>query len=249
MRMHLCRVWCVCFAVLVVASCGGGGGDGGGGGGGGGGADDADATGIWRGTATPDGGAASNALAIVSADGEFILTAASIFLDGSGSTRRSSFSASATGWPPVGQTFPNGSGMANFSLTGNVAERSSISGSYSGANLSGTISLTYDGTLTIRAASLSTVGGSYSSADGVVSIAISGNTITMNAATGPSNNCTGNGTISIPEPSQNIYKWSMTLAGCNVNGSADGLATIPVTNFLSLLGRLEDVPFSMIVNK
>ncbi len=124
----------------LAAGCGGGGGDD---------EDDgpdvpgADATGVYRGTATPDGGTSSPANLIVAPGGQFQLVTSVALFAGTGTTDGMEFSANATGYAPAGTSFPSGATTGNFSLMGTVVERSRVSGTFSGAGLSGRVSLDF----------------------------------------------------------------------------------------------------------
>ena len=65
-------------------------------------------------------------------------------LSGAGSTNGRLAVGHATGWAYPGQTFANGSAVADFTLSGTVEDFTSIDATYSGGNSSGTLTLTYD---------------------------------------------------------------------------------------------------------
>lgn len=234
---------------LVIAGCSSGGGD-----------DedeegftleDADASGIWTGTDARDGGSTVPVTIIASGNGRFVSVSAGLFLLGNGSTNANSFSATGNGWPPAGETFSNGATTGSFSLTGQVFERSSVSGSYSGANESGTLSASYDSNRSDKGASLALIDGSYSSSGGTA-VAITGGVLTLNSPAGP--NCTGNGSVEIDDPNRNVYRWSMTLTGCDVNGTAIGVGYLSdvapgSNNRVNLLGATTSTPVVIVASK
>jgi len=226
--------------LFILAACGGGGSD-----------DDdeedflpedADASGIWVGTVTRDGGDPIPAYAIVSADGDFVITSSLIFY-GSGTTSADSFFGSAVAWAPVLAPFANDSFMGDFSLSGTVTDNPrSITGAFDGAGEMGNIAFDLDAELTNRAADLELVAGVYSGTGGLATVSITSNMVTLNASLLPDYpNCIGNGTISVPAGHQNIYKWELELSGCPNDGVSEGLAFLD-TNRLVMYGRSAQAP-------
>lgn len=242
----------VLLLVMALASgCGGGGGD-----------DDEDdepfdndATGVWEGIVTPDGQTAVSVIAVAAPNGRFALTSSRIFLSGTGDVSGTNLSASATGWPPSGTTFANGSTMGTFTLSGLVLEGNRIDASYSGAGTSGRLEMGYD-SVSDRGSSLSKVAGSYSIAPGLgtasMAITATGN-LTFNSANG--SNCIGNGTVQAPDARKNVYTWSVTYSGCEVlSGQGTGLAYLDDSaggpdSALYMLGATSSTPIAVVFLK
>jgi hypothetical protein len=128
-------------------------------------------------------------------------------------------------------------------------EESSLDGTYSGANESGTLALTYDSVQSNVSASLTTVAGSYTTTSGQSSLAIANGSMALNSTAGPNMNCVGNGTVSVPNANRNIYTWNMTFSGCTVDGAGDGLAFLIGGNNLIMIGRIANVPLSLSFTK
>lgn len=202
---------------------------------------DADATGVYRGTATPDGGTSSPANLIVAPGGQFQLVTSVALFAGTGTTDGMEFSANATGYAPTGTSFPSGATTGSFSLMGTVVEQSRVSGTFSGAGLSGRVSLDFDATVTNRPASLQALAGSYQvqAPPGAPSASFaitSSGVVTSNSSDG----CVGNGNFQVIQASVNIYSWSVTFSSCPVasqNGTFTGLAFMPTDNLLVVSGN------------
>jgi hypothetical protein len=237
------------LVLSLVAGCGGGGG--------GGDDDDAEfdneATGIWTGTHTPDGKTGVSALFVAEPNGRFAASSSLIYLSGTGSVSGDQLSATATGWPPSGTSFGDGSAKGSFSLTGFLFEENRSESSYSGAGESGRFVFTYDATRSNRPASLALVAGSYVTS-GQSALAINSNGVmTLNSPNGP--NCVGNGQVSVPDASRNVYAWSMTFSGCTSgNGAASGVGFMEdfggvANSRVVLAGATVDIPVIIIATK
>jgi len=213
---------------------------------------DNDATGVWRGNHTPDGKTAVSVTAVAAPDGRFVAVSDAIFLSGTGDVAGTSLSATASGWAPSGATFANGSMSGSFTLSGSVFEQNRIDASYSGAGESGQLVMTYN-SVSNRSSSLSKVAGSYTTAPGLptasLAITSTGN-LTFNATGG--SNCIGNGSVQAPDPSRNVYTWSISFSGCQVlSGQATGVAFLDSSgsgtdNTLVMLGATSSTPLSVI---
>ena len=248
------------LVLSLVAGCGSGGG--------GAGDDDEEfdneATGIWAGTHTPDGKTGVSATFVAEPNGRFVVASGLVFLSGTGSVSGDRLSATATGWAPSGTIFANGSTKGSFSLTGFLFEENRSESSYTGASESGRFVFTYDAARSNRPASRAVAAGSYATLQGGAldayaslgggALAIdSSGAMTLNSPNGP--NCVGNGTISVPDASRNVYTWSMTLSGCTaVNGSASGLGYFEdlgsrANSRVVLAGATIDTPVIVVADK
>jgi hypothetical protein len=211
---------------------------------------DVDVSGYWTGTVTPDGGTASNATLFVGSDGKFVILSNRVFFNGTGSTSSSSFSASATGYAPAGNPFPNSSTVGAFTLMGTATAMSSITGSYSGASESGRLAFTYNSANSTRLASLSAASGSYTvvqtaGAPAASLVVSSSGALTFNVSTG----CMGTGQLTVVDAAHNYYSWTLSLTACT-NTSASGIGFMTASNFLNLVGTGNTlVPFVISATK
>lgn len=187
----------------------------------------ADPGGIYTGTATSSG-TSTNLVGIVTESGQAVILAANNeqFI-GNLSVSGNNISATLTGYPPYGATFLNGSSMASFSVSATISQGVSISGTYSGGGDQGNLALTDNPTIYNRFVSLATLVGTWEgpTADGgtlTVTIQNNGSFFGQNT-----DGCTSNGTFVQPNPSFNVYAFSVTVGGAvNCNYSASGLATV-----------------------
>jgi hypothetical protein len=196
---------------------------------------DANPAGVWVGDFTAADGAARGFDMIVAPDGLFVGVVASTglngrFLIGTADTTLNEFSASGTVFPQAGEAplLPNGHESGDLTVSdGSVVGGSSLKGSYSGGGESGSFALQYNG-LTSRGASLAAISGVYNIYPPVplldIVVVVSGNTLTFASDGG----CNGAGTISVIDPTMNMYSWSMLLSVCGSGdaGTYSGLATL-----------------------
>jgi len=217
---------------------------------------DVNPAGLWVGNFTAADGATRGFDMIVAPDGLFVGVVASTglngrFLIGTADTTRNEFSASGTVFPQAGEAplLPNGQASGDLTVSdGSVVGGSSLKGSYSGGGESGSFALQYNG-LTSRGASLAAITGVYDIYPPVpllnIVAVVSGNTLTFASDGG----CNGAGTISVIDPTLNIYSWSMLLGECGgvAADTYSGLATLadnPRTggagNLIALYGATEN---------
>jgi hypothetical protein len=196
---------------------------------------DANPAGLWVGNFTAADGSTRGFDMIVAPDGLFVGVVASTglngrFLIGTADTTVNQFTARGTVFPQAGEAplLPDGQVSADLTVSdGSVVGGSSLSGSYSGGGESGSFALQYNA-LTSRGASLNAITGVYDIYPPVpllnISVVVSGGTLTFASDGG----CNGAGTISVIDPTMNIYSWSMLIGAC---GGVDadtysGLATL-----------------------
>ncbi len=145
---------------------------------------------------------------------------------------------------------PNG--LESDALTvsdGSIVTQQSLKGRYAGAGESASFALSYSDGLTSRGASLDAVTGVYDVYPPLplndMTLAISGSTLTFATDGG----CNGAGTISVIDPSLNIYAWSMLLSACGgIDGDTfSGLASLADNprqngrgNLIALYGATEN---------
>ncbi len=209
--------------------------------------DDADATGLWIGSF---GGTPGRMQAIVAPDGSFVATIQATppannarVLVGTGTTTQNALNATGTAY--ASGTFPNGSAVAPLTISaGSVTDRISLSGNVSAGGETTTFSLSFLPAST-RPASFATLGGVYmqpappSGGNTTTMTMRNDGTMTFNSTSG----CVGNGTFTVPDPAWNVYRWSMTFAGCpnNSDGTVSGLGALVDTaggtaNLLTMIG-------------
>jgi hypothetical protein len=217
---------------------------------------DANPAGVWQGSFTADGGTTRGFSVIVAPDGLFAGVIASSgtngrFVIGTSDTTLNVFSASGTVFAAAGEAFlPNGQSSDALTVSsGNVVERASLKGSYSGGGESGSFALGYDQALPSRGASLQAISGVYSIYPpplvNTATLVVNGGSITFAADGG----CNGAGTIAVIDPAMNMYSWAMLLSACSgaEEDMFSGLATVadnPRTggthNLIALYGDTAD---------
>lgn len=204
-------------------------------------------SGIWKGTDT----AGRDVLLLVAGNGNFQ------YVDGAHNQAAGylPFKAQVAGTfdlvAPFGQTFADGSTLANCSFTSSLVERVSLDLTPSctttgGLAFSETLELVFD-PLYDRNSSLETIAGTFQTAAGnVLSIAADGLIFAQDASTG----CVINGRIDLYSPSFNIYGVTLEYDNCAgaeaaLNGSVfAGFAALdnsaaPETLVLALIGDVE----------
>jgi hypothetical protein len=196
---------------------------------------DASPAGLWQGSFTADDGTTRGFTVIAAPDGLFVGVIASSgtngrFVIGTGDTTLNTFSATGTVFAQAGEAFlPNGQSSDALTVAdGNIVERVSLKGSYSGGGESASFALGYDNGLTPRGASLEAVAGVYDVYPpplvNTATLVVNGSSITFAAAGG----CNGAGTIAVIDPTMNIYSWSMLLGACGgaEEAALSGLASL-----------------------
>jgi hypothetical protein len=133
---------------------------------------------------------------------------------GNASTSGTSVSANFDGFTQFGSQFADGSTHGTGSVSGTIAERSSMSLSTqfktdAGASNSGTLKMTFD-TLYNRASSLSTISGNFADGSDTITISSDGSIFEQDPNTG----CVVNGTVSIINASYNAYRVQYSFANC-----------------------------------
>ncbi len=215
---------------VLLAGCGGGGG----------GSDGSSqgpntVDGVWTGT-DPVSGLALIGMIDQSGKFDFIRSDGVIYV-GTATTTGNSVSASFDGYPPVGQTFSDGSPDGVGSLSGTFSRHGSIAATVqftteAGTTTSGTLSLTFS-TQYEGNPSLAAISGNYTdeSSGDVISVTSGGAVSWQDPNTG----CVGSGTVSVVSPNfwgDNLYQVELSYENCQgqaavLNGGQfSGFATL-----------------------
>jgi hypothetical protein len=203
------------------------------------------ATGIWSGTLTPADASQPPASGwlVVAADGSFHLDTDLALFVGSTQTRGATLSATGSAHPYQAD-ITDGSG---FTFNGSISSEG-LTGTWSGANRSGTMKFRYDTALSQQAASLPAIASTYdgelwignSRQDARITIGADG-TLVVSAQGG----CGLNGTIGVADAARNGYQWTATAAGCAMNGMARGDGFLIGNYSVYLSGTLPEAPVWM----
>jgi len=196
---------------------------------------DANPAGVWQGSFTADDGTTRGFSVIAAPDGLFAGVVASSgtngrFVIGTGDTTLNLFSATGTVFAQAGEALlPNGHSSDVLSVSsGNIVERVSLKGSYSGGGESASFALAYDDGLSSRGASLEALAGVYDVYPpplvNTATLVVNGSSLTLATDGG----CNGAGTIAVIDPTMNIYSWSMLIGACGgvEEDTLSGLASL-----------------------
>ena len=216
----------VAAMTLALAGCGGGGGgssssDTGGNdtGGSSGGTDKTSTTGVFKGTITSTTtGQATTVMGMTAPNGHSVwMTTDGRVFDGTMPMTGSSFDAAMTGYMYPANHFPDGGNLGPASMHMGYGG-GTWTGTYSGNGDGGTFTMGMS-TMWDRPASLATLAGTYTRTTSI------GYTMTMSiTASGEltasdSRGCVVNGTVTVPDPTHNLYKLDATVTSC---GALDG---------------------------
>lgn len=175
---------------------------------------DEDATGVWEGTFTENGVGTFSLTGIVEGKQlRFISTEAGAMYVGTAAVSGTSFTSTVTGYEIEGTVF------TTANLTGIVATKSSINGTFTSSNGStGSFSLAYD-TVTEKGSSLAITDGNWTQ---TVNTTVT-TTISIDSegkVTGSNGGCVYLGSVSIIDPTVNIYGLSLSASSCGVYDGA-----------------------------
>lgn len=170
--------------------------------------------GIWQGT---DSGSGLTVSGIVDEQGDFHIIRSDLtqFVGVLASTN-DSVSGSFDAFAQLGTTFPDTATHGKGSLTGLLAQRSTLTLTYTfttdlGTGSSGTLQLSYNALYDVHS-SLATISGNYTDPTGGATVSISGSgAITSQDAT---TGCVVNGQVSLIDTSYNAYKVAYSYASC-----------------------------------
>jgi hypothetical protein len=187
--------------------------------------------GIWNGT---DSVSSLAVVGIVTEAGQFyFIRSDGAQFTGTVSVSGTTVSGNLLGFAPFGTTYADGSNHGTGTLSGTVAERSTLNlaivfttsaGTATTSNLPMTFNATYD-----EPSSLATMAGTFTAVDGSVVSVSGGGSVTGQNAT---NSCVINGMVSVINPSYNAYGVSYSFASCTglyavLNGVTEtGLGTL-----------------------
>jgi hypothetical protein len=189
--------------------------------------------GIWRGNDSISG---FRVVGIVdeSGDFQFIRTDNVQYTGMASVSATNSVSADFEGFTPVGYQFSDGSTHGTGTVSGPLQERTSLTLTTTfktdkGATSNGTLDLTFD-TQYNRSASLTTIAGNFLNPQNgaVVTVSSNGSVFSQDVNSG----CVLNGTVSVIDPSHNVYKVQFSYASCTGQSAQlnavqfSGLATL-----------------------
>ena len=207
------------------------------------------ASGIWTGTITSNvAGQSQSLIGLVTETSEvYFFTSTSGNFIGTGSVNGDQFSGTLMGFAPTGFTWPDGSAIAQFTMSGTVTTRIRISGTYSGGGDSGTFTVLYDSTYE-RPSSLPTMSGLWATDPNAfggtaeltidpLGLAFGSNTV----------GCVFNAIVSIRNASFNYYQIDLIVTSCGVfTGSYSGLGVLTDTFVFNdtIIFQLSNVNFA-----
>lgn len=182
------------------------------------------AAGIWSGSDSSTGLRVTG-LIDVNGQADFIRSDGIQFV-GTTSVSGSTLQIATTGYTQFGYQFPDGSTSGTGTFSGTVESGSAISGSLQFATV-GSTTIDSDWSLTFNsvyntASSLTTVSGTYTGGAAAVSNGLdplNGSSVTVSSsgalyAQGSSSGCVANGSITVTDPSYNLYQVSYSFANC-----------------------------------
>lgn len=188
------------------------------------------ASGLWFGTLTFDSAMSSeDVIGIVSEDGQFRMISADTLVQMSGNVSVDGSSLSGTGkaFASPGGIWPDGSSVADLSMTATVTQHDSISGAWSTTAMeSGTFEWVYD-PLYERDSSLSLLEGMWTAYDDLGNMDVtftiqdSGSFDGQNAQ-----GCVSAGQFTIIDAAYNVYEVHSTVSGCAIAGDYSGHAIL-----------------------
>ena len=179
-----------------------------------------DPSGVWQGTLTSD--VTMNAVAVtavITASGSArLILADGSQLSGSVVTNGDQVSGNLTGITELGLQWQDNTTVSSFTINGTVAQRSAITGTYTGAGDSGTLTLTFDSVYD-RTSSLATLAGQWERLDALQNITATISFDAQGAIDGSdADGCIYSGTVSVSDSSVDVYTVSLTVANCVVSG-------------------------------
>jgi len=185
--------------------------------------------GLWEGTVTSTTGQ-SSMVGLTNAAGQSVwMTTNGRVWSGQMPTTGTQFNATMAGYMYPGSRFPDGTNYGISSMMFNYGN-GAWTGQYSGTGDAGTFNVTMS-PMWNQPASLGTLAGTYTRTTSI------GYTMTMSiAADGvmtatDTRGCVINGTVTVPDPTHNLYQISATATSCGVlNGTYHGHGTLVDAN-------------------
>lgn len=182
--------------------------------------------GVWQGTVTSPTTGAASVVGLTNTSGHSVwMTTDGRVWTGSMPMTGTQMSVNMAGYMYPGRQFPDRSNYGTWSMTGNYAN-GTWSGQLNGTGDTATFSFSmhpgYD-----RPASLDRLAGTYTRTTSI------GYTITMSVTQGgqltgsDSRGCVFNGSVSVPDPTHNLYQVNATVSSCGIlNGAYQGHGTL-----------------------
>jgi hypothetical protein len=191
------------------------------------------AAGIWRGALTSSVTQSAIAVTAVIAEAgtaRFILDNGSQLV-GSVTTDADQLTGSLTGITDLGLRWPDNTTVADFTIDGTVAARATITGTYGGGGDMGTLTLSFDSVYD-RDSSLAALVGQWERLDALQNPTATFSFDAQGAIEGSdADGCIYSGTVTVPDPTVNVYAVALTVASCvasgvNINGRYDGTGVL-----------------------
>jgi hypothetical protein len=247
--MTISKTVLISCAALALAACSGGGGSSsssspatGDTGGNGGGTTGATKTtpGVWQGTVTSTTTGQSSMVGLTNGSGQSVwMTTDGRVWSGQMPMTGTQFNTTMAGYMYPGRRFPDGTNYGMSSMVFNYGN-GAWSGQYSGGGDTGTFNVSMS-SMWNRPASLDTLAGTYTRTTSI------GYTMTMSLTqageltANDTRGCVINGTVTVPDPTQNLYQISATVTSCGVlNGTYQGHGTLvdatAMRNWMTTMG-------------
>lgn len=187
-----------------------------------------DAGGIWVGTVTDASATTYQTVGIIKENGQMrFISDDGEQTTGAARTNGDTFTASVTGYAPVGQVFlVNGLSEITGTARGTITPQSRLTGT---VNYQGTPVSTFDFTYDLayeRGASCSDLAGTYQSTEGTYTETyVIDNSCQITG--GDSDGCTFSGAITIDDSQYNVYNMRLDVGNCgNVGGTFNGFGSL-----------------------
>lgn len=195
---------------------------------------DADPGGLWSGSLVYEDMTSEELVGISTSDGRFTFISIDTFgpdtvaqYVGTSTTDGSNVSGSGRAFAPPGSTWSNGSGSVDFTVTAEIVERTTMSGTWQNSiGESGSFDLAYD-TEYERDSSLTLLEGVWFVYDEMRNANITFTVDADGSFSGQSNmGCQSLGQVAIIDADFNVFDWTVTISGCAIAGDYTGFAVV-----------------------
>jgi len=192
---------------------------------------DASPDGHWYGTLTNEFNAVTEEyVALIDGSGRFRFVSADSAIQMSGNllVTGNDLTGEGTAFADTGVVWLNGSSAIDVSLVGNVAERDSISGSWSSASGEfGSFEFYYDPTFYERSSELATLAGTWIAYDELLNPEVTFTILADGSFTGQNSlGCNSVGQIYLIDAAYNLFELQSTISDCAIAGDYAGFAVL-----------------------